>query len=462
MRSFRNQSVAFAAAGAGLLSVAAMSAASPCIEPIDLGGLFQWGQVAPGTTSNLLPFRMVFDAATGETHAFGMVGVNGEDVIRAWKWDGFQWIARDTSTLTARFAGTATANITGFALDPDTRIAVLLTRSINGIDFAYAFDIDDFSAPLIPLGVIFDPGSAARSDFVAFARDEGAFYFFNTVSGVIRFDPATGDLTPTGAQANMLFPNLEGECVYDLDERRVVFVESIANPPRTLIYSLDANQIVETTNPAAAPPGLEFAHRLVANASTGDVFLVVSRLTQTAPLPNDALFRLSGAGDWTILDSFHLTDGALFTGAPAAAFDERAGQILLAGGWFAGEVPDNRNQAILFEAPQFAAPPASITVPEGHPTTLVALPSANSLYASVVWRKDGQVLTETGIPALVIVSATQDNAGVYTAEMVGFCGNTISQEFTLTVTCSGDADASGEVDFGDLNSVLGAFGQSCN
>jgi hypothetical protein len=242
----------------------------------------------------------------------------------------------------------------------------------------------------------------------------------------------------------------------------VIFVETVANVPRTLVYSLDANEIVETTDPATAPPGLGLLrHRLVASASSGEVFLVVTRLTQSAPLPTDALFRLTGDANWTILDSFQLTDGALFNGAPAAAFDERAGQILLAGGWLVNFVPDNRNQAIVFEAPQFAAPPASMSVLEGQPATLVALPSANSLYASVVWRKDGQVITETGIPALTIANATPGDAGAYSAEMIGLCGNTISQEFTLTVVCRGDTDANGVINFSDLNSVLSNFGNTC-
>jgi hypothetical protein len=463
MPSVQTTSVKVASAVAAFLNATSVSTASPCIQPVDLGGVFEWGQVAPQATSNLLPFRMAFDAATGETHAFGMIDVNGGNAVGAWKWDGFEWIARDTSALTSQFGGLPAANITGFALDPTTRTAVLLTRSINALDFAYAFNIDDFSAPLIPLDLIFDPGSAARSDFVTFAHDEGEFYFFNTMSGVFRFDPQTGEITPTGAAANMLFPNLEGECVYDLDERRVVFVESIASPPRTLVYSLDTNEIVETTDPANAPPdGGLMAHRLVANASSGDVFLVVARLTQSAPLSTDALYRLDGDGDWTIIDTFNLAGSMLFVGTPAAAFDERAGQILLAGGWSGNLVPDYRNQAIVFDAPEFAAPPASISVLEGQSATLVALPSANSLYSSVVWRKDGQVLTETGIPALVLANVTADDAGVYSAEMVGLCGNAISQEFTLTVLCPGDSDANGVINFTDLNSVLTNFGQSCD
>lgn len=465
MRSFRNQSVVIAAASAALLGVTPGSAASPCIGPIDLGGLFTWGQVAPTAVTNNLPFRMAFDSATGATHAFGMVDVNGASALGAWTWDGFEWTARDTGALTSQFGGLPAANVTGFALDPTTRVGVLLTRSVNALDFAYAFSIDDFSAPLIPLGLIFDFGAAARSEYVAFASDEGVFYFFNTTSGVIRFDPETGALTPTGAPANGMPTNQESECVYDRDQRRVVIFESIANPPRTLIYSLDSNSLVETTDPATAPaPGGPVVHRLTANSATGEVFLVAVRLSESAALPTDALYKLDGDADWTIVDTFTLSGSSLFFGAPAASFDERAGQIILAGGWSAfgsSVVSDFRNQAIVFEAPQFAAPPASISVTEGQPATLVALPSANSLYASVVWRKDGQVLTETGIPALVIESATSNDAGVYTAEMVGLCGNTVSQEFILSVTCPGDSDANGLINFIDLNSVLTNFGQPC-
>jgi hypothetical protein len=466
MRSVNTRSIIVASAFAAALGATSVSNASPCIEPIDLGGLFEWGQVPTTALTNLLPFRTAFDAETGETHAFGMINVNGQNVVGAWKWDGFQWIARDTSALTSQLEGFPAASITGLALDPTTRTAVLVTRSINSLDFAYAFNIDDFSAPLIPLGAIFDSGSAGRSDFVAFARDEGEFYFFNSNSGVIRFDPETGALTPTGAAANMLFPNVDGECAYDLDERRVVFVESFASTARTLIYSLDSNTLVETTDPSTAPPGGQLiAHRLVANSSTGDVFLVAFRTTETAPLPSDALYKLSGEADWSIIDTFNLAGSMLFIGAPAASFDERAGQIILAGGWSAmgsDIFPDYRNQAIVFEAPQFAAPPASISVVQGQPATLVALPSANSLYSSVVWRKNGQVLTATGIPALVIPNVSAAEAGIYTAEMVGLCGNTISQEFTLTVLCPGDSDANGVINFTDLNSVLTNFGQSCD
>ncbi|MGP1309947.1 MAG: immunoglobulin domain-containing protein [Phycisphaerales bacterium] len=466
MRFFTNERVIRAAAGAVVLSVPTVSTASPCIEPIDLGGLFEWGQVATTAQSNLLPFRMAFDAATGETHAFGMIDVNGQNVVGAWTWDGFEWVARDTSPLTSQFISPPTANVIGLAVDPTTRVAIIIVRTVNALEFAYAFNIDDFSAPLMPLGLIFEPGAAARSRYVAFAIDEGAFYLFNQTSGVLRFDPETGVITPTGAPGGMLPPGLESECVYDLDERRVVIVESIANPPRTWIYSLDANTLVETTDPATAPPpGGQIAHRLVSNSSTGEVFLVAFRLTASAPLATDALYKLDGDADWSIADTFTLSSTLLFVGAPAAVFDERAGQILLAGGWSqTGSVitSDFRNQAIRFESPQFAAPPASITVPEGQAATLVALPSANSLYASVVWRRNGEVLTETGIPALVIANATAADAGVYTAEMVGLCGNTVSQEFTLTVTCPGDSDASGAVNFVDLNAVLSNFGQNCD
>ncbi|MBX3352580.1 MAG: hypothetical protein KF684_06560 [Phycisphaeraceae bacterium] len=467
MATFKARSVIVASAVAALvLGARSPSSASPCIEPIDLGGLFEWGQVAPTAQSNLLPFRMAFDAATGETHAFGMIDVDGQSAVGAWRWDGFEWSARDTSPLVAQFQSPPTANISGLAIDPATRVAALLVRTVNGLEFAYAFNIDDFSAPLIPLGLIFDPAAAARSRYVAFASDEGAFYFFNQTSGVIRFDPQTGVLTPVLATDGLLPPSLESECVYDRDERRVVIVESIANPPRTFIYSLDSNTLVETTNPATAPPpGGTLAHRLVANQSTGGVFLVVFRLAASAPLPTDALYRLSGDANWSILDTFTLSGSALFVGAPAASFDERAGQIILAGGWSASGpnfFPDFRNQAILFEAPQFAAPPASVSVAEGQPATLVALPSANSLYASVVWRKNGHVLTTTGIPLLTIPSVSASDAGVYSAEMVGLCGSSVSQDFTLTVICPGDTDANGVINFSDLNSVLTRFGQTCH
>lgn len=467
MRSIDVRSVLVASVvSAAALGVSPVSEATPCIGPVDLGGLFQWGQVAPTAQSNLLPFRMAFDPATGETHAFGVIDIDGQSAVGAWRWDGFEWTARDTSPLTTQFQSPPTANISGLAIDPTTRVAVLLVRTVNGLEFAYAFDIDDFGAPLIPLGLIFDPASAARSRYVAFASDEGAFYLFNQTSGVIRFDPATGVLTPVVATAGLLPPSLESECVYDLDERRVVILESIANPPRTLIYSLDSNTLVETTDPATAPPGGGLiAHRLVANSSTGGVFLVAFRLTPSAPLPTDALYKLSGDADWSIVDTFTLSGSSLFVGAPAASFDERAGQIILAGGWSVSDaniLPDYRNQAIRFQPPGFAAPPASVTVPEGRPATLVAVPSANSLYSAVVWRKNGQVLTATGIPALVIPNATQADAGVYTAEMVGLCGNTTSQEFTLTVICPGDTDANGVINFTDLNSLLTRFGQTCN
>lgn len=443
----------------------AASNATPCINVVDLGGLFAWGQAPVAGQGNLLPFRMAFDAATGATHAFGMIDANGAPAVGAWRWDGFEWTARDTTPLTSQFTGLPAGTITGFAIDPDTRIAVLLTRTVNALDFAYAFNIDDFSAPLIPLGQIFDFGAAVRSEYAAFASDEGVFYFFNRVSGVIRFDPETGSLTPTGAAATGMPPNTESECVYDRDQRRVVIVESLASPPRTLIYSLDSNTLVDATNPATAPPpGGTLAHRLVTNSSTGDVFLVAIRVSPSAPIPTDALYRLDGDADWTIIDTFSLSGSPIFFGTPAASFDERVGQIILAGGWsLVGGMPvsDVRNQAIRFEAPQFASPPMSVSAKDGASAALVGVPSANSLYSSVVWRKDGQIVAETGIPVLMFPSVAPGDAGTYTAKMTGLCGSTVSQEFTLTVTCPADSDGNGAITFADLNAVLSAFGQTC-
>lgn len=443
--------------------------ANPCINRVDLGVDLNWGLSQISGAPPVFNFRSAFDAGTGQTIVAGVVRNPDPSatvpIFKMWSWDGFAWTERDVGPLLAQLPPTALPfDVRSIAIDPVSRTAIMTYLFTSSSTISVAFNIDDFNAPLLSLGDPNDTTSAARSIAAVFAPDDGRFYLFNRTNGIRRFEPVTGTVE-TMTQGPALIPQVsQADYVYDADERRIVVFVNGTSGHRTWIYSLDDNTLVETTDPSTAPPVDGAFYRLVSAPSSGAVYLASFRSTANLSLPDDRLLRLVGDSDWTTIDArFQWLEDEFWSRPPSVVYDERAGQIFLAGGTLVGLDRENyRTLAAVIDAPGFAAPPTSVTVPQGNPVSLVALPTAHSFYSSVVWRKNGQVLTATGIPALLIPNATPADTGVYSVELVGVCGNTMSQEFTLTVTCPGDTDANGVINFSDLNSVLTRFGQTCH
>lgn len=448
----------------GLLALSALCAttiANPCINAVDLGADYDWG--SEPQSFPLLNFRASYDDATGQTFVVGMVHNGGADAMKMWSWDGFGWTERDLSGFFAQYSGPAITSIRGFALDPITRFAVVIVRAGSGLDFAYAFHVDNPHLPMVSLGNANDSTSMARARFVVYAHDEGAFYFFSSAGGVQSFNLGTGVAESHGTQAVPFPLNSDTQCVYDEDDRRVVFFTDNGGPARTHTYTLDDNALHETTDAATAPPTQTLIrYRLVASPASGEVFAMATRAHASAPLSTDALYRLEGDGDWAMAATFDLSTNGYFQAPPAAAFDITMGRIVMFGGFYADSTSNHRTLAIEFDEPAFAASPTEVRVDEGRPCSLVALPTAHSFYSTVVWRKDGEVVAETAIPALFIPNATAADHGVYTAELSGICGAAVSQEITLTVTCGSDTNGDGTINFTDLNAVLSNFGQDCD
>ncbi len=111
--------------------------------------------------------------------------------------------------------------------------------------------------------------------------------------------------------------------------------------------------------------------------------------------------------------------------------------------------------------PEFTLNPQSQTAATGQTVVLTAaFPGTPSL---IFWEKDGEIiLNALGSTTLTLEDVTQDDAGVYTCNVIIDCGTIASEPATLTISTAGCslADLSepfGVLDFSDVLAFLTAF-----
>ncbi len=84
-----------------------------------------------------------------------------------------------------------------------------------------------------------------------------------------------------------------------------------------------------------------------------------------------------------------------------------------------------------YDFPQIVTPPASKTVTNGDPVTLTVTATGTDLRYQ--WQLEGSALSGATNPALTILSAQTNNAGVYRVRITNEVGNVLSPPATLTV-----------------------------
>ncbi len=165
-------------------------------------------------------------------------------------------------------------------------------------------------------------------------------------------------------------------------------------------------------------------------------------------------------------------DGATWTNLNAAglprrehaalAFDARRGRIVLFGGHVSpgGALGDTLE---LVYDPEFTQQPESAAISEGENVTFTAAASTTGAGPlEFQWRKNEFDIDGAVLPTLTIESVEPDDAGAYVCVVTGSCGVIYSLAATLTVLgpCPGDTNGDRVIDFADLNTVLGQFGQT--
>ncbi len=103
--------------------------------------------------------------------------------------------------------------------------------------------------------------------------------------------------------------------------------------------------------------------------------------------------------------------------------------------------------------PLVLADPADTTVATGG-TIMLTVGAQGASPLSYRWRRNGQLLPNSGVAMLVIENAGESDAGLYEVEISNACGSVTSLSAMVTVGCAADFDGSGVVDILDLLEYL--------
>ncbi len=108
------------------------------------------------------------------------------------------------------------------------------------------------------------------------------------------------------------------------------------------------------------------------------------------------------------------------------------------------------------------AAPAPVMVCPGANAVMAIAPQGTGPHA-YQWRKDGAPLADgddyhgVHAPLMTVIDAHESDEGDYDCIVTDLCGATTTPSARLTVSLDGDYDDDGDVDFADLNRVLGGY-----